>query len=64
MFDLSAARNPHRLPRRLAHAFVWALGWWVTAAAVVGVLVGSYASLRTLRPRPSAPGDARAGVTS
>jgi hypothetical protein len=36
--------------KRLGNALVWALGWWVVAALGIGLLVGTYVSIKTLRP--------------
>jgi hypothetical protein len=44
------------LPRRLTHAFLWALAWWVAVAVAVGVLAATYTSIRTLRPKPAVAG--------
>ena len=35
---------------RLGWGFVWALGWWTAAVLGFGLLVGTYVSVRTLRP--------------
>jgi hypothetical protein len=35
--------------RRLGSGLFWATGWWLVAAAAVGVLIGVYLSVRTLR---------------
>jgi hypothetical protein len=48
--------------RRLASGFLWALGWWFLSALGIGILVGVWVSVQTLRPAPSAAagGDGRA----
>jgi hypothetical protein len=38
------------LPRRLLHAFLWALQWWCAGVAGVVVLAGTWVSLRVLWP--------------
>jgi hypothetical protein len=38
----------YAVPQRVAHAFVWALGWWLALALVVAVLVGMCLSVWTL----------------
>jgi hypothetical protein len=38
------------LPRRLWHSFLWALQWWLTAAACLGVLAATWVSVRVLWP--------------
>lgn len=38
----------YRVPQRLAHAFLWALAWWLAGAVVVVMLAGTYVSVRTL----------------
>jgi hypothetical protein len=37
--------------RRLGNGFLWAVGWWAAAALAVGMGVGAYLSIKTLRPR-------------
>jgi hypothetical protein len=46
-------------PRRLGHAALWALGWWVVAVLGLAAVVGTYLSVRSLRP--SRVGGATAG---
>lgn len=41
----------YAVPQRVAHAFVWAAGWWLALALAVAVLVGTYVSIHTLRHR-------------
>jgi len=36
--------------RRLGNGFLWALGWWAAAAVAMGIGVGAYLSIKTLRP--------------
>jgi hypothetical protein len=35
--------------RRLGQGFLWALGWWAAAALGIGLAVGAYVSVKTLR---------------
>jgi hypothetical protein len=37
-------------PKRVAHAFVWAVAWWCATAVVVAVAVGTVVSVRILWP--------------
>src|SRR5262245_29822746 len=41
----------YTLPKRVAHAFVWAAAWWFAAAVGAGAVVGTVVSVRTLWPR-------------
>ena len=41
----------YSFPRRLLNGFGWALAWWFAAAGAGAVVVGTYASVRTLWPR-------------
>jgi hypothetical protein len=38
----------YAVPQRVAHAFVWALGWWLAIVVAVAVLAGSCLSVWTL----------------
>jgi Domain of unknown function (DUF4349) len=46
----------YRVPQRLAHAFLWALAWWVAGALVVVMLAGTYVSVRTLAAKAGVNG--------
>ncbi|MCI0681372.1 MAG: DUF4349 domain-containing protein [Gemmataceae bacterium] len=41
----------YTMPKRVAHAFVWAMAWWCAAAIAAGVAVGAAVSVRILWPR-------------
>jgi hypothetical protein len=44
----------YAVPQRVAHAFVWAIGWWTALVLTAAVFAGSVLSVRTLWPRRSA----------
>ena len=46
----------YAMPQRLAHAFVWALGWWLALALAAVVLAATGVSIRTLWPSRSGAG--------
>jgi hypothetical protein len=46
----------YTVPQRVAHGFVWALGWWLASAAAVVLVVGASLSVWVLWPRRQAGG--------
>jgi hypothetical protein len=58
-------RDPNfTIGRRLGNALLWALGWWLVAALGIGVVAGTWVSVKTLRPAFAATGSAAAAPRS